>query len=153
MTAPAPAGLEKLKPCPFCGEDCGYVRSPFKAPNGDPYFTVTCVNCGAHSTDTGSEAEAIAAWNTRAPSAPTEAMEELRKAAENIANFAWSSIREVDCSEAADHLNKLLGKLRAALTVAAGDGSLRKLQTTTGGLTMAEIADHDRRADLAKKED
>lgn len=40
---------------------------------------------------------------------------ELREAAENIANFAWSAIREVDCPEAADHLNKLLGELRAAL--------------------------------------
>jgi hypothetical protein len=47
--------------------------------------------------------------------AERERLRAVHDAAENAANFAWSSIKEIDCSEAADYLNELLGKLRTAL--------------------------------------
>lgn len=63
---------EKLKPCPFCGGKARLEAIDFD----DDYPTnlseviwwVMCTKCGAHTDEysTPTEAEAIAAWNTRA---------------------------------------------------------------------------------------
>lgn len=56
----------KLLPCPFCGDvedlSCHHMHD-------DPRynFIVKCDNCGAESTDWGTEADAVKAWNRRAP--------------------------------------------------------------------------------------
>lgn len=54
--------MNELKPCPFCGGvgypiDCSITR--------DPWWVVTCRDCGAHGLKRSSKRLAIADWNTR----------------------------------------------------------------------------------------
>ena len=49
----------KLKPCPFCGEDSAHIPII-----GSNYF-VRCIFCGASTRIFYDEAEAISAWNRR----------------------------------------------------------------------------------------
>mgnify|MGYP003362451693 CR=1 FL=1 len=50
---------EKLKSCPFCGDDEPLMR-------GDDWSYVECDECDASGPECKTEAEAITAWNTRA---------------------------------------------------------------------------------------
>ena len=57
---------EELKPCPFCGSD--ELSHGWSSPGYDGTMHtghIECHNCGALIV-AGTEAEAIAAWNTRA---------------------------------------------------------------------------------------
>lgn len=73
MTSPAPAGLPPLEPCPWCGKPL-YSRAVRVNP------LAVCVTEGCYgrkmpvvSLDVPSD---VAAYNTRAPAPPTEAMVE-----------------------------------------------------------------------------
>lgn len=55
--------MNELKPCPFCGGEAQIlVQTMFD----DVFFGAKCNNCGAEAAAKNTEAEAIAAWNTRA---------------------------------------------------------------------------------------
>ena len=70
--------IEKLEPCPvpWCKSDVlEVIRSPWSRGYG-----VHCQNCRAQGPDCATEAEAIAAWNTRTPANDSEAVKVLREA-------------------------------------------------------------------------
>ena len=50
-----------MKPCPFCGWD----KPALVQPENVELYYVTCDGCGCGCSDANTEAEAIAAWNTR----------------------------------------------------------------------------------------
>lgn len=92
----------ELKPCPFCDAGEDFVGAA---------YGVGCANCGAEGPHGKTEAEAIAAWNTRP--APTEAdVEAAAKRMWEVAPnfFAW------DLASEAVH-NKYFRMARAALGV------------------------------------
>lgn len=60
----------KLKPCPFCGEEAILAETT----NSEELF-VECCNCYAHTGLYCSEQEAIDAWNSRVE--PTFALDEI----------------------------------------------------------------------------
>jgi len=71
---------DSLLPCPFCGgaaiqEDLQLAIGG----EGEPYWLISCSDCGIPSSEGCDEREAIAAWNRRAPDAALEALEEIRK--------------------------------------------------------------------------
>lgn len=74
----------KLAPCPFCGNDDACVTEE----DGDKL--VQCISCYAEGPPVyavpkrGSSRLAAEAWNRRAPSAPTEALERVVEALERI---------------------------------------------------------------------
>lgn len=67
---------ERILPCPFCGGDPNEdIES-----NGDGVFWIICDNvknnmCGCEGPYRHSEADAISAWNRRAPSKAKQAEE------------------------------------------------------------------------------
>jgi hypothetical protein len=72
----------KAEPCPFCGaeQDVIVVLSPYE--NRGPFW-VECGQCHAQGSETQAATlagvnEAIALWNTRAPSYPTIAFDDPR---------------------------------------------------------------------------
>jgi Lar family restriction alleviation protein len=59
--------MAELLPCPFCGSGAEIVVREFtddKANYGEAY--ASCLSCGIEQPYKQTEAEAIAAWNTRA---------------------------------------------------------------------------------------
>lgn len=56
----------KLRACPFCGDGKLSIDSDVGFDNETPLLTVHC-SCGAEGTTACAVAEAIAAWNRRAP--------------------------------------------------------------------------------------
>ena len=54
--------MDELKPCPFCGGEAEMLG--MKVPPPLPWLR--CKSCGAETSVYATEAEAIAAWNTRA---------------------------------------------------------------------------------------
>ena len=66
---------QELKPCPFCEGDAVFIDYPQSA-------QVHCLACTA-SVSEQTQAEAIAAWNTR-PATRRDALEEAAKVAEAL---------------------------------------------------------------------
>ena len=57
----------ELLPCPFCGgEDLEIDHAPTYDVRHPDVYEVHCVECGGRGGEGWTEAEAIAAWNTRA---------------------------------------------------------------------------------------
>lgn len=70
--------MEQMKPCPFCGSPASTECNPGFGPSGAPW-AVGCDEDGcAEFAWFASEAEAIAAWNRRAPTGVDTAMPERR---------------------------------------------------------------------------
>ena len=53
-----------LEPCPFCGGEAETLTA--ESMHGGNLYGVMCANCAGRSDVYDTEAEAIAAWNTRA---------------------------------------------------------------------------------------
>ena len=67
---------EALEPCPFCG---GSARQSIAAAKNGPHnYAVGCSRCIIQTEWTSTEAEAIAAWNTRPPNPLQAEVEALR---------------------------------------------------------------------------
>ncbi len=78
MTQPPDTTLAaRLLPCPFCGSvKVGVGSSEGLDDEVDVHFSVMCSGCGASvSLYIDTEAEAVTAWNTRAPAAHTAAVQ------------------------------------------------------------------------------
>jgi len=70
----------KLEPCPFCGSTA--IHQNHSARPGEYWFAnsfVRCPTCRA-TGPTGSQDEAIAAWNRRSALAPAPSYERMREA-------------------------------------------------------------------------
>lgn len=63
---------EALKPCPFCGGEAQSYFNPSCDCCGHISGVAYCGSCSAEIGHRKTEAEAIAAWNTRASAAPVE---------------------------------------------------------------------------------
>lgn len=68
MTAPEAIVVTQAapKPCPFCGTDDDLVIDYTRIDDETTWWGVSCHRCGCEIGCRNSEAEAIAAWNTRA---------------------------------------------------------------------------------------
>ena len=75
--------MEELKPCPFCGEDVAIALDQL---NGRfrGYCRVISGGCGAEGPSSATDAEAIEAWNRRAPAEPEQRQTEP---------FVWARYR------------------------------------------------------------
>ena len=71
----APAAVEGLKPCPFCSGEFAPIVIPWK----EQWSMGFCSGCSASGPVRMTEADAIAAWNIRAPD-PTIAVLQARVA-------------------------------------------------------------------------
>ena len=58
--------MSELKPCPFCGGEAEMLTA--ESMNGGYLFGIMCNDCRSRGDVYDTEAEAIAAWNTRAVS-------------------------------------------------------------------------------------
>lgn len=74
---------QDLRECPFCGGEAIKCENSLRAPEGlEGMHWIICKDCHASPGDRGTEAEAIAAWNTRAIPASSdhaELVERLRE--------------------------------------------------------------------------
>ena len=79
--------MTDLLPCPFCGNDAALVRASNSLNN---YLFVQCLNndCVCESDFYTTEADAIAAWNRRAPTVP----DEVREAISHLEAFSTTMI-------------------------------------------------------------
>ena len=86
---PDTAMRDELKPCPFCGSPAYLAEYPGE--DRPVYlFWVTCPDCGLEARATKDKAEAIAAWNRRAPS-PAPVGERVEQIARIVDGRAWAS--------------------------------------------------------------
>lgn len=69
---------EELKPCPFCGSAALLLTN---TKTGHYWGECGSTQCAAEAATTTDKAEAVAAWNTRAPDARIAAAEAERDAA------------------------------------------------------------------------
>jgi len=81
MTDPSDQ-IDALLACPFCGGTADFTTRP----NQTTLWGAMCNDCTAYRVGK-TKAEAIAAWNTRAPSAELAA---AHRATGNIEPFAWT---------------------------------------------------------------
>lgn len=125
--------VEKLKPCPFCGEEEGRTHSDASGYNWSRRFWVTCSGgCVAHGPEAPTEAEAIAAWNRSARADWKEAAKALTDALADERDYTLrlraelTSAREyvVDALDAHEHSDgrELLQRIDAALSDAPQSG-------------------------------
>jgi len=70
---------DSLLPCPFCSSTDVKPRNDDVAYLPPATRYVLCRGCGASGANVETEAEAIAAWNRRAPDAALEALEKIDK--------------------------------------------------------------------------
>ena len=56
--------MSELEPCPFCGGEAETLTA--ESMHGGNLYGVMCANCAGRSDVYDTEAEAIAAWNSRA---------------------------------------------------------------------------------------
>jgi hypothetical protein len=99
-----------LKNCPFC-EGEGWVWLDRKPPK---LHVPRCRKCGADLGGFPTEAEAVTAWNTRAPS-DAALVEALEVAIDLIVDMSRQRWCEMECTE-----DELVGDFRAALAAAKG---------------------------------
>jgi Lar family restriction alleviation protein len=113
---------DELKPCPFCGNnDYMTVEGTVSSNN----FQVVCSwlsgGCGASGGVRRTQAEAIAAWNTRADDAPEQPVDNQADSREQLEAWAREEIAEKwacsdsDVSLLLDDLRDLLDR-QAAIT-------------------------------------
>ena len=100
--------MNELLPCPFCGGEAVFHNS-LRPPETYP-CRVYCDNCWAEVGGYSTEAEAIAAWNSRAAHSTLTA-EQVRKAAKSNSRKYKSPVddgiwmKEYDWQAIADELN------------------------------------------------
>jgi hypothetical protein len=99
LPTPTTAGvIDELRPCPnpWCGADKGYVRHN----RGFALWSVRCGKCSLQGPSKDTEAEAIAAWNTRAPDpsllSDRARMAEMERAGQAVADIVAERRRQVD---------------------------------------------------------
>ena len=160
---------QELRPCPFCGTSNKLKVTPYRADDdgGEPFdwgFTVICSalglshapnrGCGASGAWGETEAEAIAAWNRRAPAVAAggvteEMVEAAARAIYAIEPYGSSIIGDVDWDEIDRYPQAELLRERAiacareALTaaLAVGDEGIREGVTGTGSVdVLRELA-------------
>ena len=87
----------ELLPCPFCGGEAE-TFNPF---NADGTWCVLCSECAAATGFEQTEAEAIAAWNSRAELGSEPPYDELLRCLENDWNIraSWDGLRKFWCIE------------------------------------------------------
>ena len=96
--------MSELKPCPFCGGEAETLTA--ESMHGGNLYGVMCANCAGRSDVYDTEAEAIAAWNSRADyhgyeQAAIEAWESIK---------AWNSRAERTCEfNIKDNMNETEG--------------------------------------------
>ena len=75
-----PNSAPELRKCPFCGSSGRVFRYEYddEAPFSTPFSQVACSggDCGGSTIGFDTDAEAIAAWNTRPPAQDREALEQ-----------------------------------------------------------------------------
>jgi hypothetical protein len=81
---PADDDLVELQPCPFCSRDGACVEE-----DGDDGYCFVLCTCSAEGPLRASEAEAIAAWNTRA--SLSSELARCRNALEGVRRFLVSA--------------------------------------------------------------
>ena len=96
---------EALEPCPFCG---GSARQSIAAAKNGPHnYAVGCSRCIIQTEWTSTEAEAIAAWNTRPPNPLQAEVEALRTRAaqlegllvEGREELLWNAYHTGNCKD------------------------------------------------------
>ena len=120
--------MRNLKPCPFCGSEGEIVDIDW---SGFPPFGVGCSECPVIIAEYGeyklfdTEAEAIAAWNTRAEQAIAATLgsdeppyDELLRCLENDwhINASWDGLRKFWCIELTKEGMKLRDATHGTLT-------------------------------------
>ena len=78
-----------LAGCPFCGNEVPHIQNGRDIKNIGQYLFVWCHVCGAASREELIEAQAIAAWNRRAPNARTEALVEALESLASDEGFPY----------------------------------------------------------------
>ena len=105
----------ELLPCPFCG---GNARLTTWTPTA---ASISCIMCGAHF-NTYTEAEAIAAWNTRATHSALTAEQVRKVLLYYLPHREYYSVEQTDAWQAiADELNEL-GSGTCHITASATNG-------------------------------
>ena len=117
--------MSSLKPCPFCGGEAQTdVGKAGQAAAFCDLFRSYCMDCGTQSPEWSyTEAEAITAWNTRAPIPVTDEMVERgvveiidAQRALGADPLSWDEASQKDKADA-------MAVMRAALTAALGGGN------------------------------
>lgn len=148
-TTNAPEMVTPL-PCPFCGGD--ELSHGWESPgvNGSPSTgTVQCHNCNALVFAEPSEADAITAWNTRAPVHQSASPSGLVEALESIVEY-WNRDRnDMAMHDACWHAINTAEAALAALTAAPatageGEGSGAKIIAGLEDAVAYQQGDHSR---------
>jgi len=98
--------MADLKPCPFCGHRAETQEYGMRT----EAWAVWCVECKAQMESISTEAEAIAAWNRRAPDPRDEVIRGLVEAAERSRQYIVGGM--------VDRSGPVLRQLDAALAAA-----------------------------------
>lgn len=58
--------MDKLKPCPFCGDKAILRNRAASFYTNDRYYAAKCISCGAMVGESDNKKEVVEAWNRRA---------------------------------------------------------------------------------------